>query len=82
MTAEERETTIIFDDSDNVAKIFTASRKMINKLKSLATKFPEDFTIADEQEDSIVVICDKKLVSIRSPRNISEEHLEKIKKHF
>ena len=54
LTPAERETIILFDDAGSTANVYTHDHKLIEKLKHLHEKYPEQ------------IFPDKKLMPVRS----------------
>jgi hypothetical protein len=78
LTAYERETAINFTDEDDNAMVYTCNRAMTNHMDKLVEKFPDMFKLKrliydDEEVCGKEYICPKNLISIRSPRQISDE---------
>ena len=79
LTRYEKETSININDLDHAAEMYTCQSKMIRKLDKLCNKYPDDFKCIDQDEYSKTYRFDKKYVSIRAPRVISDEHKEKLR---
>lgn len=78
----EAETIITFSRTDARAHVYTTESAMLTKLKALLRKDPEswqleDYTVSAEDPEvltSAEFSCPRKLVSLRVPRVLSEEH--------
>lgn len=72
----ERETTILFNELENEAIVFTASRKVITKCKKM------NFEILSENDDGVIFTCPKNCISFRDAKKkkkvLSEEHKKKL----
>jgi hypothetical protein len=79
LTKYEKETLINMNDLDRMAEMYTRQGKMIKKLDKLCKKYPDDFKCIDHDEYSKTYEFDKKYVSVRAPRTISDEHKEKLR---
>lgn len=67
LTAYERETNILFNESDSTATVFTYNRKLQNDLNELVGKNP-DIIVASSDEEYIKYIIPKSWVRIKPPR--------------
>ena len=79
LTRHEKETSINMNDLDHTAEMYTCQSKMIRKLDKLCNKYPDDFKCIRHDQYSKTYRFDKKYVSIRAPRVISDEHKEKLR---
>lgn len=82
LSAEERETIILWSDADETASIYTHDRKLIGRLKELAKKYPQQIYLEEKNHPGAVTYTvPKKCVSIRAPysQKRREELSEKIK---
>ena len=74
LTAEERETAITYDDSTEVATIYTANTALRKKLNKLCEQFPDTYQLKESNEFSSTYMCaNKKLIKFGKPSKISEE---------
>ena len=64
---QERETTIIFNETEETARIWTASERVYKQLKKRGY-FP-----VEDHEDSATFEVPKKFISIRKPKVPSEK---------
>lgn len=78
-TAEEKETYFNYDESSDVCHIYTCSRSLITKLDKLCKKFPDTYKCVKEDNCSKSYVTSKKMISIRAPKVLSEEHKAKLK---
>ena len=51
LSAYERETIILFNETSEPAEVFTYNKKMIRKLDRLAQKFPNEFKLKSDNGD-------------------------------
>lgn len=79
MTIDERFTCIGFEDDSKIAQITTCNKPLQRKLTEYCKKFPKSFkkvneiTFDDEAEPDIMEFnIDKKLVTIRQPKETKE----------
>lgn len=77
-TAEERETIVNFDDSDDKCLVYTCSRPIMTKLDKLCKKSPSSYKLVIQDENSRSYIMDKNLISFRTPKVISEANRKKL----
>lgn len=80
MTAEERETIILFNEADSTATIETFNKSLISKLNESCEKYPEQFKLLKENRVDGVnkYSIPKKYVKIAAPitRNFTDEQRE------
>ena len=78
MAAEDRETTIAFTDADEEMQVYTANRKLKNRLRKLGFE--------PEEEDKLgeFFVVPKEFLQIRKPRDFSltEEEREERKERL
>ena len=68
LTPAERETIIIFNDADSTANVYTHDRKLIDKLKRLHEKYPDQiFPDRKSRAGAVSYTVPKRCVSIRPP---------------
>lgn len=82
LTAFERETTIIMNDEDDFATIYTCQRPMMTKIDKLCKSNPDTYKLVKQDEYSKTYECPKKLISFRTPRAkriLSEEQKEELR---
>lgn len=82
LSAEERETIILWSDADETASIYTHDKKLISRLKELAKKYPQQIYLDEKNHPGAVTyIVPKRCVSIHSPytRKRCEDLSRKIK---
>lgn len=76
LTLAEQETIINWDNELDTASVYTHDPRLINKLQSLAKKYPESFKLIRRgPQKSVTYQVPKKNISIRSP--YSEERRKK-----
>ena len=62
LSKEEKETIITYDESNNIAEIYTCSQNIIKKLDKLCEKYPDQYKIKNEDNISKTYITSKKLI--------------------
>ena len=68
LTPAERETIILFDDAGSTANVYTHDHKLIDKLKRLHEKYPDQiFPDRKARAGAASYTVPKRCVSIRSP---------------
>lgn len=77
LSSEERETIIRFDDSENVASIYTCNSTLKSKLDKLMSE-RTGISIVSEDEYSKTYILPKKWVKVVAPRILSDEQRSKM----
>lgn len=82
LTAEERETSIGFDDSTQVANIYTANTALRRKLDKLCKEYPEVYKLEESNDFSSLYTCNKKLIKFGKPRRVSEESRKARSEHM
>jgi hypothetical protein len=85
LTAEERETIILFDDSSPECKVYTCSKPIRNKLDKLCESNPDSWKLESKDADSKTYLTEKQLISFRScrtKRELSEEQKEVLATRF
>ena len=68
LSAEERETIILFNDSSNECQIYTCSRPIMTKLDKLCEKSAKNYKLVKQDEYSKTYKTDKRLISFRTER--------------
>lgn len=71
LTAQERETVIIFSDADDTAILDTASPVMMRRMDKLCSR-SDDINRVSGGELWARYVFPKKLISVRIPRQLSE----------
>lgn len=66
LSAEERETIVLFDDSGQRCQIYTCSRPVMTKLDKLCKSNPKSYQLEKQDECSKTYITDKRLISFRA----------------
>jgi hypothetical protein len=82
LTDFERETVITFDDSTNMAIIYTCQSPMKTKLDKLCKSNPDTYKLVKSDEYSKTYECPKKLISFRTPsakRILTEDQKEELR---
>lgn len=73
LTKLDKETTIVYNNAEPNAEIFTYDRKLITKLKKKNIKLTEV-----NEDGSIACIVPKNWIKISTPRNLSDQSRLKI----
>lgn len=73
MIRSECETVIQYDLEERVATMFTRIPKDIKRLDTLCEKYQEDYKCIERSEFGNTYKFDRKYISIRTPRKMSEE---------
>ena len=69
LSAYERETIILFNETSEPAEVFTYNKRMIRKLDRLAQKFPDEFRLkSDNGEGGMTYIVPKNRILISTPK--------------
>ena len=82
LSKEEKETIITYDESNNIAEIYTCSQNIIKKLDKLCEKYPDQYKIKNEDNISKTYITSKKLIKYSYKRILSEESKNKIRERL
>lgn len=77
LSNEEKETIIIFNDSEKTASVYTCNKSLKNKLDRFCSE-EQEFTIIREDKYSKTYMIPKKCVKIFKPRKFSEEERQKM----
>lgn len=68
LTLAEQETIILWDNELDIASVYTHDRRIANKLKDLAQKYPDQFRLKEKGPyRSVTYEIPKRCVSIRPP---------------
>jgi hypothetical protein len=81
LSAEERETIILFDDSSNECEIYTCSRPVMTKLDKLCKENPMNYKLIKHDANSKTYHTSKKYISFRSgtvKRELTEEERQNL----
>lgn len=81
LSNDERETTVLFDDSSNTASIYTCDKKLIKKLDGFCKKRPDLYKLVEKDPPSKTYTFPKKYIKIRLPKTLSlkqKEHLREV----
>lgn len=69
LTAAERETIILFNETTAPAEVFTYNKRMIKKLEKLSKEFPDEFKqIKDNGAGGLTYQVPKRRVLISAPK--------------
>ena len=78
----EKETIINYNDDERIANVYTCNTSMMRKMDEKCEKYPDYFKLIKQDECSKTYECDKKYVSIRSPRIYTEEQRKQMATDF
>jgi len=82
MLAEEKETSIIWDETNAPAMVYTWNKTIKRRIKALAEMYPDDVHIESYSlGDSLSCTLPKKWVKINPPRRLSSNTREKLSKN-
>lgn len=75
MQADERETNILYDDTNHPAKVYTYNAALQRKLAKLAEQRPSEVILLKEPDEynCAVYSVPKKWIKISPPRRVSDE---------
>ena len=69
LSAYERETIILFNETSEPAEVFTYNKRMIRKLERLAKMFPDEFKLKSGNGDGgMTYIVPKNRILISTPK--------------
>ena len=69
LSAYERETIILFNETSEPAEVFTYNKRMIRKLEKLTKKFPDEFRHkSDNRSGGMTYIVPKNRILISAPK--------------
>ena len=83
LTPYERETIILYNEAESIASVYTHDHRLIEKLKRLHAKFPDQiYPERKEHPGAVSYIVPKRCVGIRAPysderRKIDSERARK-----
>lgn len=78
LTREERETVIVFNESDKEAEVFTYNGRMQRDLGKLAKERPDEVKcIKTNEEGASTYRIPKKWVKVRASRILTEDQMER-----
>lgn len=73
----EIETNINFDNSSDIATVYTCNNKLINKLNELCEKHPNEYKLVSQDMISKTYEVSKRLITFRKPYDTSHWTPEK-----
>ena len=77
LSAYERETIILFNETSEPAEVFTYNKKMIKKLERLAQKFPNEFRLkSDNGAGGKTYIVPKNRILISTPKRQVADYIQ------
>jgi hypothetical protein len=85
LSAEERETIILFDDSSKECTVYTCSKPIMTKLDKLCISNPDSWSLKDKDAESKTYLTEKSLICFRSEkvtRELTEEQRANVAKRF
>lgn len=76
----EKETIINFNEEEKFASVYTCSNYVMNKLDKLCEKFPDNYKLVSQTENSKTYnVMPKKLIAFRMPKILTEEQKLELK---
>ena len=78
----EQETIVNYNAGEQTATLYTRDKTIMRKLDTLATDFPNTYTLIRQDEVSKTYSFPKSYVSYRKPRKISKEQREKARERM
>ena len=77
LSAYERETIILFNETSEPAEVFTYNKRMIRKLERLAQKFPDEFRLkSDNGDGGMTYIVPKNRILISTPKRKVVDYIQ------
>ena len=76
------ETHVRWAADEKAASVYSADQVVIRKLNKLCEEYPEGYELIRQDEYGSTYRVDKKLLSFRKPRKISDEHLQKLRENI
>ncbi len=73
----EQETVVNYNAGEQTATVYTRDKAVMRKLDTLATDFPDTYTLIGQDEVSKTYSFPKSYVSYRKPRVVSTEQRER-----
>ena len=80
-TLEEQETTILWDRGNPEAIVYTFEPSLKRKLKELEKIIPYKVRLIVADDGSVEYTIPKSLITVRKPREITEEARERLKEN-
>jgi hypothetical protein len=80
LSKEEKETIINFSENDDTANVYSCSKKIWNKCEKNGYDLIDTNLDSNGNIISKTYEIEKRLVSFRKPRVLSDEHKEKLRK--
>ncbi|PKM84573.1 MAG: hypothetical protein CVU86_06395 [Firmicutes bacterium HGW-Firmicutes-11] len=68
LTAAERETIVLFNDSSNECIVYTCSRPVMTKLDKLCKSNPKTWRLKEKDKESKTYLTEKNLISFRADK--------------
>ena len=81
-TKYEQETIINFNAGEKDASIYTRDKAVMRQLDALVVAFPDMYRLDKVTEYDKCYLVDKKCVTYRKPRRLSEKQREQAKKRM
>ena len=77
LSREEQETIISYNQLDEDAHVFTYDRALMNRLDQISRKSPTVIMVSSG-DGWREYVCPKKLVTVKTPRQLSEEQKQRM----
>lgn len=78
----EQETVINYNNEERIATIYTRDPVIMKKLQKKAEKYPEHYICINRTDLDVTYECPKKYIKFYSPRILSDEQREKLRKNL
>ena len=85
LTNYEKETTIVYNDEEKTASVYTCNKSLMRKLDKFCEVKPDLYALKSRDEHSKTYIVPKKFISIRLPakrKEMTEEQKEIARSRF
>lgn len=80
LSNEERETTINYNDAEDIGSVYTCNKALIRKLDGFCKKRPDLYKLIEKDPPSKTYTFPKKLVNFRLPRVLTQKNKERLSK--
>jgi hypothetical protein len=80
LSAEERETIILFNEASSTAEIEAYGPAMRKRLAALSREYPKEVSLTKRGEEADSYTFPKRWLKIAAPRKITERQQEHLKK--
>lgn len=82
LTKYETETTILFNDEDQEATVYTCNKTLMKKLSGYCDKYPDQYTQIAIDDYSKTFTVPKRFIAIRQPKTYTEEQKLRMAEHM